>query len=120
MIDHRARNMSEKIYWVYILKCINNTYYTGYTHDLDKRYKSHLNGTGKCKYTRSFKPIYIAQSWEIHASKSVAMKIELHIKKLTHAKKKQIIKNPSLITNIIQQHILESVKNCQSPGQLPI
>lgn len=97
--------MSEKIYWVYILRCINNTYYTGYTNNLDKRYKSHINGTGKCKYTRSFKPICIAQSWEIHASKAVAMKIELHIKKRTRIQKERIIEHPSLLNKIIQQHI---------------
>lgn len=83
-----------KHYWVYILLCENNSYYTGYTKDLAKRYRSHLNGTGLCKYTRSFKPLKIAQCWKIHADQSLAMKIERYIKKLSRAEKEKIINDP--------------------------
>lgn len=88
--------MNHSTYWVYILYCENNTYYTGYTTDLKKRYQSHLDGTGKCKYTRSFKPIRIAQNWKI-LNKSLAMRIEAYIKKLPRAEKENIIENPLLI-----------------------
>lgn len=81
-------------YWVYILLCENNSYYTGYTNDLAKRYQSHLDGTGKCKYTRSFKPVAIAQSWKIEGDKSCAMKIERIIKKLSRTDKEKIIADP--------------------------
>jgi putative endonuclease len=81
-------------YWVYILLCSNNTYYTGYTTDLQKRYQSHVDGTGRCKYTRSFKPICIAQSWQINGSKAQAMKVERYIKKLSRNEKKEIIAEP--------------------------
>ncbi len=93
--------MAGEIYWVYILYCENNSYYTGYTNDLAKRYQSHLDGTGKCKYTRSFKPLHIAQSWQIVGSKSQAMKIERHIKKLTRQEKEKIIAKPDLLFNEI-------------------
>jgi putative endonuclease len=86
--------MFKKSYWVYILLCSNNTYYTGYTNDLGKRYAAHVAGTAS-KYTRSFKPIKIAQSWEIEGEKSSAMKIERYIKKLTRREKERIIKSPS-------------------------
>lgn len=96
--------MDEEYYWVYILRCINNTYYTGYTNDLEKRYQSHVDGTGKCKYTRSFKPIAIAQYWKINGNKAFAMKIERHIKKLSRLEKETIIADPSLlvINNLIE------------------
>lgn len=81
-------------YWVYILLCDNNTYYTGYTNDLDKRYQSHVDGTGKCKYTRSFKPKCIAQSWQINGDKAQAMKIERQIKKLSRLEKEKLIADP--------------------------
>ncbi|MBA3536828.1 MAG: GIY-YIG nuclease family protein [Tatlockia sp.] len=86
--------MEEQEYWVYILLCKNNSYYTGYTNDLAKRYASHVNGTGKCKYTRSFKPVCIAQSWKIMGGKAMAMQIENRIKKLTRLQKEMIIANP--------------------------
>lgn len=89
--------MEAATYWVYILQCENNSYYTGYTTDLDKRYQSHLDGTGQCKYTRSFKPLCIAQSWKINGSKAFAMKIERYIKSLSRAEKEKLIACPSLL-----------------------
>lgn len=91
-------------YWVYILLCQNNSYYTGYTTDLAKRYASHVNGTGRCKYTRSFKPLCIAQSWKIIGTKALAMQIEQRIKKFSRVQKEMIIANPAslLIEDAIQ------------------
>ncbi|HEV2614396.1 MAG TPA: GIY-YIG nuclease family protein [Gammaproteobacteria bacterium] len=86
--------MKIQSYWVYILYCKNDTYYTGYTINMQKRYHSHVNGTGKCKYTRSFKPLHIAQCWKILGDKSLAMQIERHIKTLSRAEKEKIIKEP--------------------------
>lgn len=87
-----------EIFWVYILRCSNGHYYTGYTTDLDRRYQEHVAGTIKCKYTRSFKPVGIAQSWQIHGDKSAAMKIEGYIKRLLKKEKEQLILNPSLLS----------------------
>lgn len=86
--------MAEQTFWVYILLCNNNTYYTGYTNDLEKRYQSHVNGTGKCKYTRSFKPVKIAQSWKIVGDKAEAMRLERAIKKLSRPEKEKLIAEP--------------------------
>lgn len=83
------------MYWVYILYCENDTYYTGYTNDLSKRYHSHVNGTGRCKYTRSFKPVAIAQCWQIDGSKSLAMQLEKQIKKLSRKEKENLIAKPA-------------------------
>ncbi len=84
-------------YWVYMLHCDNDAYYTGYTTDLTKRYQAHCNGTAACKYTRSFKPLRIAQSWKIEGTKSNAMKLEAYIKKLSRAQKLQLISQPALL-----------------------
>lgn len=89
----------EKCYWVYILYCDNDTYYTGYTHDLAKRYQSHLDGSGRCKYTRSFKPLHIAQCWKVVGEKSLAMRLEREIKKLSRAEKEKIILDPGTLLN---------------------
>ena|SRR3990167_8755811 len=89
--------MSDRRYWVYMLYCKNNTYYTGYTNDLAKRYQAHLNGTAS-KYTRSFKPLHVAQCWQITGDKSFAMQIERTIKKLSREKKEKIIARPSKLS----------------------
>ncbi|CEG58773.1 GIY-YIG nuclease family protein [Legionella fallonii] len=88
--------MSCSGYWVYILLCENNTYYTGYTNNLEKRYLCHVDGTGS-KYTRSFKPVKIAQAWEIHEGKRKAMQVERYIKKLSRSDKDKIITEPKLL-----------------------
>jgi putative endonuclease len=86
--------MENPPFWVYMLLCENGNYYTGYTNDLTRRYEEHLSGSAKCKYTRSFKPIKIAQSWPIYGSKSDAMKIERYLKKLSRVEKEKFILEP--------------------------
>lgn len=86
--------------FVYILLCENGSYYTGYTTDLERRYQEHVTGSAKCKFTQSFKPVKIAQSWKIHGDKSVAMKIEKFIKKLNKEKKTQLILFPEELAKI--------------------
>lgn len=82
-----------KSHWVYILYCCNDSYYTGYTTDLTRRYEEHKKGTEKSKYTRSFKPIKIAQAWQFD-DKSTALKIEKAIKKMRKKDKELLIANP--------------------------
>jgi putative endonuclease len=89
--------MSQSAYWVYILYCNNHTYYTGYTDNLEKRYQSHLDGTGKCKYTRSFKPLYIAQAWKIAGDRALALRVERYIKSLSRTEKEQLIACASML-----------------------
>ncbi len=91
--------MENKNYWVYILLCENQSYYTGYTDNLEKRYRSHLNGTGGCKYTRSFKPLGIAQCWLINNDKLLAMRLEREIKKLSKKQKMAIISCPETLSS---------------------
>lgn len=86
----------KKQYWVYILHCNNDSFYTGYTTDLNKRYQSHLNGKGS-KYTRSFKPLSLVFSLQVKGDKSLAMKIERAIKKLSRSQKEKMIAYPSLL-----------------------
>lgn len=91
--------MVERCYWVYILHCENDTYYTGYTNDIQKRYQAHLDGTGRCKYTRSFKPLRIAQCWKIIGDKSFSMKLEWMIKRSSRAEKEKYIANPKSLSS---------------------
>lgn len=94
--------MDDANYWIYILRCDNNNYYTGYTTDLARRYQEHLTGTAKCKYTRSFKPVGIAQSWQLSCAKSKAMRIEKHIKKMSKQEKEQLILFPDQFDQLFQ------------------
>jgi putative endonuclease len=90
--------VNEPCYWVYILQCENNAYYSGYTTDIKRRFQEHLLGSAKCKYTRSFKPLGIAQCWQVSGTKSLAMTVERYIKKMTKKEKTAVIKDPDLLS----------------------
>ncbi len=89
-------------YYVYILLCNNGNYYTGYTTNLKRRYQEHLDGSIKCKYTRSFKPLALAQSWSTFDNKLEALKMERFIKTLSKSAKKNLILNPEQLTHSFQ------------------
>ncbi len=97
MLDRKQEKLKNKPaenHWVYILECSNGAFYTGWTNNLEKRYRDHCEGNG-AKYTRSFKPVKIAQQWQF-SSKSLAMQAEAQIKKLTLKEKKKIIADSTL------------------------
>jgi putative endonuclease len=100
--------LNDASFWVYILLCENNTYYTGYTNDLAKRFHSHLNGSGRCKYTKSFKPSRIAQCWKINGDKAFAMMIERTIKKLSRPEKEAIIEKPETLSTDKRVQIVDA------------
>lgn len=72
-------------YWVYILRCADDTLYTGISNDVEKRIATHNEGSG-AKYTRSRRPVTLLYSEEC-ADKSAALRREIEIKKLSRAKK---------------------------------
>jgi len=76
-------------FFVYILLCIDGSFYTGYTQDLNERTKQHENGKG-ARYTKTHKPQKLAYV-EQHDSRSKAMKRERAIKKLSHQQKQDLI-----------------------------
>jgi putative endonuclease len=110
----RDKHISDKNgYWIYILLCDNESYYTGYTNDLPKRYRSHVTGKSRCKYTRSFRPKTIAQCWYIANDKSLAMKIERYIKNLNREQKLKIILRPALLSSDVRIQTISKSKRLQ-------
>jgi putative endonuclease len=75
--------------FVYILQCRDQTYYTGYAVDLDKRLQEHQQGIG-CKYTRGRLPVELVY-WEEYPSKSQAMQREHQIKQFSRDDKTKLI-----------------------------
>ncbi len=75
--------------YTYILKCSDNTYYTGWTNDLEKRVKAHNLGKG-AKYTKPRLPVVVAY-YETFETKEEAMRREYEIKKLSRKQKELLI-----------------------------
>lgn len=77
------------MHYVYIVRCSDESLYTGYTVDLEKRLESHNQGKG-AKYTRGRLPVVLC-FFEEYQSKVEAMKREYRIKKLSRKKKLELI-----------------------------
>ena len=75
----------------YILRCSDNTLYTGWTNDMEKRLEAHNQGLG-AKYTRGRTPVELVYL-EQFATKQEAMKREAAIKKLPKKDKLKLIEN---------------------------
>lgn len=78
------------MFYVYILRCNDNTLYTGFTVDLERRIKTHNKGMG-AKYTRGRLPVELVYKEE-YKTKSEALKRECTLKKLNRIQKLKIIK----------------------------
>ena len=76
------------MYYVYILRCKDKSFYTGITTDVERRFKEHCDGIGG-RYTRSHKPEKIVYREKI-ATRSDALKREAEIKSWSRKKKMQL------------------------------
>jgi len=116
-------SMTEQHY-IYILELENGAYYTGFTADLEKRYRLHLAGRAS-RYTRSFRPLRIARSWKLTAGRGTAMKVEALIKKRGRRTKELLIADPERLTGLICSATGLELEVCvvsnppQSAGGLP-
>lgn len=76
--------------YVYILRCGDNSLYTGWTNNLENRLKMHKTARG-AKYTKGRGPINLVY-FEVFLSKSEALKREYEIKKFTKNQKEELVK----------------------------
>jgi sugar (pentulose or hexulose) kinase/predicted GIY-YIG superfamily endonuclease len=79
-----------KPFWVYILRCVDESYYTGHTDNLEKRVDEHQ--TGICdSYTSSRRPVELAWSQEC-ATRAEALAAEIQIKGWSRKKKEAMMR----------------------------
>ena len=88
------------MYYVYMLRCRGDVYYTGLTVDMAHRIRMHLSGKG-AKFTRSHPPEAVAALWRC-GDKTAAARAEYAIKKcLTRQQKEQLIAAPETLRDIL-------------------
>lgn len=80
--------MMSKDSYVYMVRCSDGSYYSGWSTDPVKRVRTHNSGRG-ARYTRSRLPVELVYTERCH-NKSDALKREASLKKMTHAQKKQL------------------------------
>ena len=76
--------------YTYLVKCVDDTLYCGWTNHLEKRMKAHNEGKG-AKYTKSRRPVKLVY-YESYPTKEEAMRREVQIKKLSRKDKLCLIK----------------------------
>ena len=75
--------------YVYILRCADDSLYTGWTNNLEERVRAHNNGTAS-KCTRARLPVELVYS-EACENKSAALRREIEIKKMGKRAKERLI-----------------------------
>ena len=78
-------------HYAYMLRCNDNSIYSGYTNNLDKRLEVHNSGKG-AKYTRARLPVKL-EYFEEFDDKKEALKRERELKKYSHTEKEKMIQN---------------------------
>jgi len=81
-------------WFVYIVECSDNSYYTGVTTDIKRRLHEHNNTAKGAKYTRCRRPVALVHQEEAD-SRQNACKREYAIKNLKPAQKKTLVKRSS-------------------------
>ncbi|MFB6153362.1 MAG: GIY-YIG nuclease family protein [Halodesulfurarchaeum sp.] len=77
------------LHYIYVLRCADGTFYTGYTTDPERRVAEHNEGKG-AKYTRGRTPVELVHT-EGFGSRSAAMQREAAIKRLSHEEKARLV-----------------------------
>lgn len=80
-------------YYLYILRCGDNSLYTGITTDVARRLAAHQSGKG-AKYTRGRGPLTLVYQEEL-PDKPSALRRELAVKALTREEKLALIQRGS-------------------------
>jgi predicted GIY-YIG superfamily endonuclease len=82
---------NHKKWHLYIIRCSDNSLYTGITTDVPRRVKEHNQKTAS-NYTRSRTPVKLVYQ-ESHPNRSSALKREIQIKKWSCANKIDLLKD---------------------------
>lgn len=85
------KDNQESRWFVYMVRCSDNSLYSGVTTDVERRELEHNTSAKGAKYTRVRRPVMMVFSLAVE-NRSVAGKLEAQLKKLTKVKKEQLVK----------------------------
>lgn len=100
---------TEKAYYVYMLRCRDDSLYVGITPDLLQRMKAHCGKiSGGARYTRSHPVLALEAAWKTE-HRTAAARMEYALKKLTHAQKLLLLSEPERICDTYVPRLNEYV-----------
>lgn len=93
------------MYYTYMLRCQDNTIYTGIAKDLNHRMEEHFLQTEQCaKYTKVHQAKKLEAVWQSE-TRSLASKLEYQLKTLTKSKKEKLIKQIETLNILLGERI---------------
>ena len=89
--------------YIYMIRCEDNSLYTGVTKDLYRRMDAHFYGKKDgAKYTRSRKPVWLSMVWTTPRWQD-ACRLEYFIKTLTKRQKEKLLSDPAKLQTIFRE-----------------
>lgn len=117
------------MYYTYMLRCEDNSIYTGITDNLARRMTDHFGQGCRCaKYTKGRRAVRLEAAWK-SADRSLASKFEYRIKRLSKAQKEYIIKTPDSLAEMFSGELdifcyepvnpaeLREAQDCEAGGK---
>jgi putative endonuclease len=92
--DNSEPTIAETSWFVYMVSCRDRTLYTGITNDPQRRLLEHNSAGTGARYTRGRRPVSLV-FLECYPSRSAALIRERSIKKMSVARKNQLIGDPA-------------------------
>jgi putative endonuclease len=90
-------------WYLYLVRCYDGSLYTGISTDIARRFAQHQGeGSAGSKYLKGRRPLTLVFKKKL-GSKSLALKVERKIKKLSKARKGKLIRNKKEIEIMIKQ-----------------
>lgn len=94
--------MSSALYSLYIVRCADDTLYTGIAADVDKRLSEHTSSTRGSKYLRGRGPLRLEFSEEV-GDRARASALEYRVKQLDKAQKEALISGQDSLNDLFDK-----------------
>ena len=93
------------MYYTYMLRCKDNSLYTGITTDIERRLQEHKEKGDKTdKYTKRHEALKMEIAWKSE-SRVLASKLEYWIKTLPKSEKEELIKNSKKLKIFLSEKV---------------
>jgi len=90
-------NAPQTVWWVYMIHTVDDRLYSGVSTDVARRFREHRAGGGRAaKYLKTHRPSAVVFSLPV-GSRSLAQKVEYHMKRLSRGRKDAIIRHQRLV-----------------------
>jgi len=95
-------------WYIYVIRCYDGSLYTGITTDVARRFAEHQQDKGAgAKFLRGRRPLKLVFQKDL-GSRSLAQRVESKVKRLSKAKKEELVSGTALLDEIIAEAGSES------------